>query len=60
MFEELDPDVLECKALDMFKSGMPLGAVGITILLLGECDFSDMHRIDAFLRAWVEATRRKV
>lgn len=55
-----ESDVLEYKALDMFKSGMPLQAVSITMLLKGECELRDMHRIETFLRAWVETTRKKV
>ena len=55
-----DSDALDCKALDWFQSGMPLRVVSVTMVILGECELSDMHRIDAFLSAWIETKRRKL
>lgn len=55
-----DSDAVECKALHMLQSGMPLRAVGVTMSLRGECELSDMHRINDFLTAWVESMRKKL
>ena len=54
-----DHDYLECRALELFKSGIPLPAVSVTMFLNGECKSSDIREIDTFLSEWIQTKRRK-
>lgn len=53
-----DPDYLECRALEVFKSGIPLAAVSFTMLVNGECKLRDIREIDTFLSEWIQTKRR--